>query len=116
MGADEDRTHVIRAGDSPVEPACLDRASSNYVTEQPTHCSFRSARPSRMRYLVVEGQRIIEANTAASLILGCQRDAALDLHHLMSAFRRLIERAPHRLKLGPLSWIVIWNRTMRRSS
>lgn len=62
-------------------------------------------------YLVVEGERkILEINVAASLILGCDPSSALNFHHVTTAFRQLVARIPNRPKLGPLVWIVIWNK------
>lgn len=62
-------------------------------------------------YLVVDAHRkIVEANTAARLILGREAGAIQTLDDLTSAFERLIARAPNQPPLGPLCWIVIWNK------
>ncbi len=62
-------------------------------------------------YLLVEDERrILEINVAASLILGFNPDSALNFHHLTTAFRQLLARTRNRPKLGPLVWIVIWNK------
>ncbi|MBN8939932.1 MAG: helix-turn-helix transcriptional regulator [Rhizobiales bacterium] len=59
-------------------------------------------------YLVLEGRRrVVEANATARVILGRETGAVETLEQLSRAFKRLIDRAPARSSLGPLSWVVI---------
>jgi DNA-binding CsgD family transcriptional regulator len=59
-------------------------------------------------YLVLEGPRkVIEANASARLILTGDENATPTPDQLTRAFRRLMDRAPNRPSLGPLSWVVI---------
>ncbi|MGO4670200.1 helix-turn-helix transcriptional regulator [Bosea sp. 2RAB26] len=62
-------------------------------------------------YLLLERQKIVEANATARLILRHEDGSAQDLDQLTNAFRRLIARSRNRRPLAPLTWIVTWNQT-----